>query len=534
MHRAGVRLGLALLAAALAAPASAWADGELTQKAGPAGCVTFDGSEDCTTAAQVGRMAVVSPDGKFIYTEAWEPRAAIQIFKRDTATGIATPIPAVDEGCWQNTGSGGCEVLGLTKPSGIAIDPDGENLYVSDFHTGTILTFDIDDTTGLLTRKPDVEGCMVVNGNGVNCANSPASSLAFHLLVSPDGKNVYAQSQQGGGAVTAYKRDPGTGVLDGAHSGRRLLHLQRRQRGRRVPRDDLLRRPRPPCARGDRHRCRRRERLRRFPREGGDGVRPRPRHRLVDSEGGHRRLLGGAERRAGGLPGRRRHRRRRRPVRPRPQPRRQERLRRDRRQPRDLQARHRHRRAHPARRGVRRLRLVPGRSAASRRPDGMDGPLDAAVSTDGLQVYVATGSGSLNSGVAVFDRDPASRPADAEAGKRRLPFRERQRWEMHRPCARLPAATVMVSPDGKNVYANNGGGAMAIFDRDQPSAARARPRTLVRPGPGPGGPTGGIGTQTATAIVARPDGRQRARGTSACRSSAGRRRATTPTRPRCC
>ncbi|HSK80859.1 MAG TPA: hypothetical protein VLQ45_30685, partial [Thermoanaerobaculia bacterium] len=84
---------LALALATLVAPASGWAAGELTQKAGTAGCITADGSEGCTSAAQVGRMAVISPDGEHMYTEAWEPRAAIQIFDRDPATGAVTPIP---------------------------------------------------------------------------------------------------------------------------------------------------------------------------------------------------------------------------------------------------------------------------------------------------------------------------------------------------------------------------------------------------------------------------------------------------------
>src|SRR5689334_3220850 len=94
---AAVLLALALVA--LLAPAGGLAAGELTQKAGTAGCVTASGSEGCATAAQVGRIAVISPDGRHLYTAAWIPTAAIQIFDRDPATGAVTPKPAPD-GCW--------------------------------------------------------------------------------------------------------------------------------------------------------------------------------------------------------------------------------------------------------------------------------------------------------------------------------------------------------------------------------------------------------------------------------------------------
>lgn len=486
---------LAAIAIAMAVPAIASADGELTQKAGTAGCATFDGSETCATVPQVGRMAVVSPDGKHLYTEAWEPRAAIQIFDRDPATGALTAKPGV-EGCWQNTGAGGtCQVLGLTKPSGIAISPDGKNLYVSDFHTGTILTFDIAAGTGLLTKKPGIEGCMVANGNGVSCANSPASSLPFHLVVSPDGKNLYGQSQQGGGAITTYKRDPNTGVLtvpipsdgvcvsnDGSEGGGFPSTTCIDGRGLFVPEAIGISADGKNIYVGSRERA-----VTVFDRDPVTGLLTQKAGvagcwlatsapaqtdcqsgTFIDGGGGRFGLDVAPDGKGvyvatndslavfirntsnGEL-------------------------------------------SQPAGEGGCVSSLGPPCFPAG---PNMASPQDASVSPDGLQVYVATAANN-NTGVAIFDRDPATGVLTQKLGKDGCHNKSGTGCTAARA---LPASTILTSPDGKNVYANSGGGAIAIFDRELPPAPD--------PGPGPGGgggggsgggaSTGGIGTQTST------------------------------------
>lgn len=494
---ASVSTLLVLAVAALLAPASGWAAGELTQKAGTAGCVTADGSEGCATAAQVGRIAVLSPDGRHLYTAAWETRAAIQIFDRDPATGAVTPKPG-PAGCWQNTGAAGsCEVLGITKPSGIAMDPDGENLYLTDFHTGTILTFDRDATTGLLTRKPLAEGCMVVNGDGVNCANSPASSLAFHVLVSPDGKNVYAQSQQGGGAITTYIRNPSTGVLtvpvpsdgacvsnDGSEGGGFAATTCGDGRGLQVPEAIGI------DPDGENVYVNSRERaVAVFDRDPTTGLLTQkagvagcwvgPTSAQADCQVG--KGIDGAGGRFGL----------------------------------DLSP------------DGKNVYVATGDSLAifNRNTEtgvltqptdefaacvsqfgdpcfpsaaGMEGPQDAAVSSDGLQVYVATANGG-NSGVAVFDRDPATGQLTQKLGPDGC-----HTGSGSGGCTvarAMPTSTVLVSPDGRNVYANNGGGAMAIFDRVAP-ALPSDPDP--GPGLGPFPPTGGIGLQSPTPAAPGP------------------------------
>src|SRR3954452_8654780 len=128
-------LGLVLTAAALAA------GGDLTQKAGTAGCVSDDGSSDGTiaTAGQCAdgrnlldaRSVVVSPDGKNVYVaNAKDTQRAIDVFDRDPATGAVTQkagtagciqeSPSTDVGC-DNTG------FGLRRVNDLVISPDGRN-----------------------------------------------------------------------------------------------------------------------------------------------------------------------------------------------------------------------------------------------------------------------------------------------------------------------------------------------------------------------------------------------------------------------
>lgn len=483
---AAVLLALALVASI--APASGLAAGELTQKAGTAGCVTFNGSEGCMTAAQVGRIAVVSPDGKHLYTAAWEPRAAIQIFDRDPATGAVTPKPTPD-GCWQNAGLGGCKTLGILKPSGIAISPDGKSLYLSDFDGGEIITFDIDETTGLLTRKPEAEGCMAWWGDGTSCAQSPAASLSFHLLVSPDGKNVYGLNQEGNGAITTYVRNPTTGALTvppvGAPcitnngggaclDGRGLsvpeaigispdgknVYVGSRERAVTVfdrnPTTGLLtQKPGtagcwvgPTAAQTD---C-----------QVGEGI---------DSNGGRFGLdLSPDGKNVYVATGD------------------------------SIAVFNRNTGDGALSQSAEPLGACVSALGAPCFPAGpnMGAPQDAAVSPDGLTVYVATAA-SANTGVAVFDRDPATGALTQKLGADGC-----HTGSGAGGCTvarAMPTSTVLASPDGKNVYANNGGGAMAIFDREVP-VLTSDPGAGPGPGSGSGSrpslSTGGIGTQAPT------------------------------------
>lgn len=489
----------ALALAALIGPASGLAAGELTQKAGTAGCVTADGSEGCMTAPQVGRIAVLSSDGRHMYTAAWEPRAAIQIFDRDPATGAVTPKPA-PEGCWQNTGAGGCQVLGILKPSGIAISPDGENLYLSDFDGGEIITFDIDTTTGLLTKKAGAEGCMAWWGDGLSCAQSPAATLSANLLVSLDGKNVYGLNQEGNGAITTYVRNPATGVLTVPLAGAPCITNSGGGpcldgRGLSVPEAIGISPDGKNIYVGSRERA-----VTVFDRDPASGLLTQKAGTAgcwvgpsgpqadcqvgegIDSNGGRFGLdLSPDGRNVYVATGD------------------------------SLAVFSRDSESGVLSQPTVELGACVSALGAPCFPAGpnMGAPQDAAVSPDGLQVYAATAAND-NTGVAVFDRDPATGLLTQKLGAAGCHTKS---GAGGCTAARgLPASTVLASPDGKNVYADNGGGAMAIFDRELPPVTDPDPGAGPGPGPGAGpvsklGPPsskGGIGTQASTPAKAAP------------------------------
>ncbi len=130
------------------------ATGALAQKAGTAGCMTRDGSGgECAAWHGVGGAvrAIVSPDGVNIYTAVFDGAglsAGIGVLDRDAATGGLTQ-KAGSAGCITNDGSAGAcdEGLGLTGMFGLAISPDGLDVYGAanartQGNDGSVTTFD--------------------------------------------------------------------------------------------------------------------------------------------------------------------------------------------------------------------------------------------------------------------------------------------------------------------------------------------------------------------------------------------------------
>ncbi len=89
--------------------------------------------------------------------------------------------------------------------------------------------------------------------------------------------------------------------------------------------------------------------------------------------------------------------------------------------------------------------------------DGLDGPLQLAVSPDGAFVYVVSGN---DDAIAVFRRDAAT-------GK--LSFTTAYTGVGAAQGAAQPVSSIAISPDGRNVYAGAEGAVLIAFDRDATS-----------------------------------------------------------------
>lgn len=133
----------------------------------------------------------VSPDGRNVYVTAGAD-GSVTVFSRDSA-GAVTFVEAEQDGL---TGSG-------EQPNLVAVSPDGKNVYVTTYNGDSVISFARDATTGALTKvDADVDGVGGVDG----------IDQASDVVVSPEGKNVYVTGAEDD-AVTTFNRDKGTGQL---------------------------------------------------------------------------------------------------------------------------------------------------------------------------------------------------------------------------------------------------------------------------------------------------------------------------------
>jgi 6-phosphogluconolactonase (cycloisomerase 2 family) len=151
---------------------------------------------DIATLDRVADL-VESPDGRFLYVMSIRGDA-ITTLARDPVTGLLSFVDAVVNGL--------DGVVGLDRPQGLSLSPDGEFLYVAAppvVGASMITIFQRDALTGFL----DLVGSVVEGDPGVTLLDEPLS-----VVVSHDGLNVYAPSFDQH-AVTTFSRNPMTGAL---------------------------------------------------------------------------------------------------------------------------------------------------------------------------------------------------------------------------------------------------------------------------------------------------------------------------------
>jgi len=116
-------------------------------------------------------------------------------FQRDTMTGHLTFMGSYLDGAGA--------IDGLQNCVDVAVSPDGANLYSAAQGDAAIAVFDRDPATGALTW---------VEAHFDDLAEVDGLDRVFDVMVSPDGKNVYAGSIDDD-AVAVFSRDPATGLL---------------------------------------------------------------------------------------------------------------------------------------------------------------------------------------------------------------------------------------------------------------------------------------------------------------------------------
>jgi 6-phosphogluconolactonase (cycloisomerase 2 family) len=160
--------------------------GECFADGGAAGCADPGGEAQDPLDSPSGIAA--SPDGENLYVTAGNAHS-VSVFARDPGSGDLTYME-----CHANIGKNGCEDPAkdsFGQPSGIAVSPDGESVYVTSIVSSSVSSF----TRGA-GGSLDYQGC-VADGGAYGCVDPPIDALerTTSVDVDPAGGTVYVSTE---------------------------------------------------------------------------------------------------------------------------------------------------------------------------------------------------------------------------------------------------------------------------------------------------------------------------------------------------
>jgi len=194
------------------------ATGALTQPKGKAGCVASvigqaKGGRGCGLAIGLDapNSVAVSPDGKNVYATSRDG-ASVVTFHRNRLTGQLRQLPPAASGCISGLPIPGCTAgRALKWPDVVVVSPDGKNVYVGDFAGSGVISFSRAGAAGALTQLSGTAGCITEAG-AEGCAKGVELNHVEGLAINPSGTAVYPEAAFAS-AIGFLARDASTGAL---------------------------------------------------------------------------------------------------------------------------------------------------------------------------------------------------------------------------------------------------------------------------------------------------------------------------------
>jgi DNA-binding beta-propeller fold protein YncE len=186
--------------------------GALAQPAGTAGCIAEEGREGCLAghALTSPEGLAVSHDGGNVYV-ASAISGALDVLIRDPTDGRLSQ--RVDgSGCLVTGDATGCTAARLLAgANAVALSPNDRSVYVTSLLSTSVTGFARLQPVGSLAQMVESFGCVVPKAKQ-NCSVSRTVKAPEGIAVSPNGREIYVASM-GSGTVDVLRRGPRSGGM---------------------------------------------------------------------------------------------------------------------------------------------------------------------------------------------------------------------------------------------------------------------------------------------------------------------------------
>lgn len=171
-------------------------------------CATKEETKEVAAMLHPAALAI-SPDGKSVYVVTQGNNNLVE-FNRNTETGLLSEIGCISHESTGTCATTGAK--GLNLPYGIAVSPNGESVYVASYGDEAVAEFSRNTSTGELTQLASPNNCISsTSASGCGITNAIGLEHAIGVVVSPEDNDVYvaAGGEEGDGAIVSFKRESG-------------------------------------------------------------------------------------------------------------------------------------------------------------------------------------------------------------------------------------------------------------------------------------------------------------------------------------